>query len=164
MAPRRIDQYSDNELNNLIQNHEARAMTREPRYLEAMAEKSRRKGNGLDFEKSKALILKAAIEKRFLSYKQLADESGADWGKVHYAIGGHLWDLIKYADGRGWPMLSAVVVNQRNLLTGEMDADTLKGFIEAAKMLGRPINIAHKQFLKEEQERVFAWAAAEIVE
>ncbi|WSH64900.1 hypothetical protein U8Q05_25775 [Rhizobium ruizarguesonis] len=135
-------------------------MTREARYLEAMAERSRRKGNGLDFEKSKALILRAAREKHFLSYKQLADESGADWGKVHYAIGGHLWDLVKYAQGKGWPMLSAVVVNQRNLSTGEMDADTLKGFIEAAKALGRSITIAHKEFLEEEQQRVFEWAAA----
>ncbi len=135
-------------------------MTREPRYLDAMAERARRKGNGLDFEKSMSLILQAAREKRCLSYKQLADESGADWGKVHYSIGGHLWDLVKYAHGKGWPMLSAIVVNQRNLPTGGMDPDTLRGFIEAAKLLGRSITVAHEQFLVEEQQRVFAWATS----
>jgi hypothetical protein len=59
----------------------------------------------------------------------LADASGADWGRVHYEIGGHLWRLVDYAHQKKLPMLSAIVVNKPNVATGRMEPDTLKGFI-----------------------------------
>jgi hypothetical protein len=42
----------------------------------------KRKGKGLDFEKSLSIILEAAREARFLSYRELADANGADWSQV----------------------------------------------------------------------------------
>jgi hypothetical protein len=63
-------------------------------YIDALAEQARRTGHGLDFDKSFKIIRRAAAEGRFLSDKELADASGADWDRVHYSIGGHLWSLV----------------------------------------------------------------------
>lgn len=148
---------TDDELKNLIDNHRKRDATDRPLYLEALRELERRKGKGLDFEKSFEVIRKAAEERRFLSYGELAQESGAEWNKVHYAIGNHLWSLVEYAHRNGWPLLSAIVVNKSNVETGTMEPDTLKGFINAARELGYAVTNEIK-FLREQQEAVFAWA------
>lgn len=111
-------------------------------------------------EKSFDLIREAACERRFLSYKQLADGSGAQWSKVRYAMNAHLGDLLHYAHGRGWPLLSAIVVNQQNIASGEMEATTLAGFVEAAKSLGYSA-VDESAFLREQQQRVFDWAVSE---
>lgn len=153
-----IEGHSDQQLRNVIDNHRKNGKFQEPYYLEALEELARRKGQGLDFLKSFDLIRKAAAERRFLSYKELADASGLEWSKVRYAVNGHLGDLIDYAHGKGWPLLSAIVVNQQNVRTGDMEASTLKGFVGAARALGYAVadEIA---FLRDQQERVFAWAA-----
>src|SRR5260370_41265962 len=74
-----------------------------------------------------------AREARFLSYRELADANGADWSQVRYAIGGHLWKLAEYGHLKERLLLSAIVVNKPNVETGEMDPDTLKGFVGAAR-------------------------------
>lgn len=148
---------SDAGLKNLIANHQRLNATGQPLFREALNELERRKGKGLDFEKSMAIIRRAAEQGRFLSYKELADESGAEWTHVHYSIGVHLWQLVQYADVSGWPMLSAIVVNQENVKSGRMEPETLKGFIGAAKALGHTI-IDPELFLREQQKRVFEWA------
>jgi hypothetical protein len=114
------------QLENLIQNHRRKRATDAPLYVDALRELEKRRGKGLDFDKSLSIILEAARERRFLSYKELADASGADWGQVHYAIGEHLWKLVEYADRKGWPLLSSIVVNKPNVNTGRMDPETLR--------------------------------------
>jgi hypothetical protein len=148
---------TDRELENLMENHRRKGATNRPIYMDAMRELEKRKGGGLDFDKSYNLILEAAREGRFLSYKELADGSGAEWGKVHYSLGSHLWKLVAYADLNGWPMLSAIVVNKSNISSGKMEPDTLKGFIRAAHELGYEVT-DDEAFLKEQQGRVFEWA------
>jgi hypothetical protein len=159
--PRPIEELSDQEIQNLIENHRNKKRTSEPRYLEALAEQARRIGHGLTFSASFKAIRAAAQEGRFLSYKQLADASGVEWTKVHYTIGSHLWTLVEYAHQHGWPMLSAVVVNQKNLETGDMEPETLKGFIGAAQALGFAVTDT-QAFLKEQQQRVFKWAQSQV--
>ncbi|MEP9400026.1 hypothetical protein [Mesorhizobium sp. KR2-14] len=156
-----IGDHSDQQLRNVIDNHRKNGKLNAPYYLDALDELARRKGHGLDFQKSFDLIRKAAAERRFLSYKELADASGAEWSKVRYAVNGHLGDLIDYAHGRGWPLLSAIVVNQQNVATGDMEPQTLSGFVEAARALEYVI-ADEKAFLGEQQERVFAWAATNV--
>lgn len=157
MALTPIDQLPLSGLRNIIDNHRRNNKTSEPRYVEALAEVARRTGNGLDFDKSLGLIRTAAADKRYLSYKQLADGSGVNWSKVHYAMNDHLGQLIEYAHRRGWPLLSAIVVNQKNVETGEMESETLAGFVSAARALGYTIN-DERAFLTDQQQRVFAWA------
>jgi hypothetical protein len=147
-------------LRNLIVNHQKKEKTGAELYLDAMRELERRTGGGLDFDKSHLVIREAAREKRFLSYKELAEASGAEWSKVHYAMGDHLWRLVKYAHGKGWPMLSAIVVNQQNVATGKMEPKTLKGFIGAARDLGYTIT-GEDEFLKKQQDSVFQWALSQ---
>ncbi len=150
---------TDQELTNLIENHRRKKALTAPLYLEALAERERRRHNGLEFSKSRDIILAAAREGRCVSYKELADASGAEWTKVHYAMNHHLWELVSWAHGHGYPMLSAVVVNQENVNTRTMRPETLKGFITAAEELERTdIGTDHQVFLHAEQERVFRWA------
>lgn len=148
---------STEQLRNLVANHRAKGRTELPRYLEAMAELARREGHGLDFHITMNLVREAASKDRFVSYKEVAEASKVDWGKAHYAIGSHLWDLVEYSHRNGWPLLSAIIVNKPNLNTGDMEPETLKGFIRAAHALGYTVT-DEKAFLREQQSRVFKWA------
>lgn len=151
-----VAQLSDKQLKALIENHRARNATDRPVYAQALDELARRRGKGLSFQRSMEIIREAARTGRFLSYKELADASGATWNKVHYSVGGHLWDLVEYAQLRGWPMLSAIVVNKGNVDTGDMEPYTLTGFVNAARGLGLTVDDPDK-FLREQQQRVFEW-------
>jgi hypothetical protein len=78
--------------------------------------------------------------------------SEVEWNQAHYAMSDHLWTERV--------LLSAIVVNKPNVKTGKMEQDTLKGFIGAARLLNYPVT-NEEGFLKEQQERVFAWARKE---
>ena len=151
--------YTDEELNNLIANYRRLEKTGDPAFPGLLEEWGRRKGRGLDFDTTTRAVLAAAKDRRFLSYKELADKSCADWSSVHYAMTTHLGDLVEYAHRRGWPLLSSIVVNQKHRDTGEMEPQTLKGFVAAAQALGYSVT-DEKAFLKEQQSRVFEWAEA----
>ncbi len=155
--PINVETLSVGQLESLIENHRRHRDTNAPLYVVALRELEKRKGKGLDFDKSLSIILEAAKKRRFLSYQELADASGTDWGQVHYPIGEHLWKLVEYADRKGWPLLSSIVVNKPNVTTGKMEPVTLSGSIAAARLLEKPI-LDEGGFLREEQERVFAWA------
>jgi hypothetical protein len=74
-----IAKLSDDQLKNLVENHRKRKATTARVYVDALREWQVRKGKGLEFDKSFQIIKAAAREHRFLSYKELADASGADW-------------------------------------------------------------------------------------
>ncbi|MER8817191.1 hypothetical protein NKJ36_25070 [Mesorhizobium sp. M0142] len=158
MAGRPIDDHSKQELQNVIDNYGKHGKTSDPVYLAALDELARRTGRGLSFSKSLELIRKAAAARRFLSYKQIAEGSGIEWSKAHRPISRHLDELLKYAYGKGWPMVTAIVVNQENLTTGRLEPPALKGFVKGAKMFGYAVT-DEEAFLKEQQERVFEWAS-----
>ena len=155
-----VRELTNEQLQNLIHNHRKQNATSAPLYLAALSEHQRRKGKGLDFEKSFEIIRAAGKEHRFLSYKELADASGAEWLQVHYSIGQHLWELVEFAHRNGWPMLSAIVVNKPNVDTGRMESESLKGFIAAARDLGYLVT-DDQAFMKEQQNCVFDWAATQ---
>ena len=155
-----LEKLTDQQIKNVIENYRRKGMVQDSVYIEALAEQARRTGKGLDFKKSYEAISRSAVEGHFISYKDLADASGADWGKVHYSIGEHLWSLVEYAHRKGWPMLSAIVVNKPNVSTGHMEPETLRGFIAAAKELGFSIT-DEQAFLRDQQRRVFEWANAD---
>jgi hypothetical protein len=159
MKPIRVEDLTNAQLSNLITNHRRKGATDAQNFLQALAERQRRKGGGLVFATSFKIIVNAAKDGRFLSYKELADASGVDWGRAHYAIGQHLWDLVEYAHWKQWPMLSAIVVNKRHVQKGGMEPETLKGFIGAARELDL-IAAGENEiaFLRRQQARVFAWA------
>jgi hypothetical protein len=153
-----VTEWDDKQLANLIANYKRLGKQDDDTYHEALFEMAHCKGAGLDFDKTFQAVLKAGRERRFLSYKQLSTESGVQWSTVRYAANGHLSTLIEYAYLRGWPLLSAIIVNQQHLEDGRMEPSTLKGFCEAARSLGYPV-VDEGAFLKDQQDRVFDWAA-----
>ena len=155
--PRNPVDFADNELDNLIENHRRLDKLEAKLYIDCLAERARRSGKGLSFDKTFAVVMDAAKDGRFLSYNELATSSGAKWTQVNHSVAKHLGHLVEYADRRGWPMLSAVVVNKPNVATGKMDPDKLDGFVTAARALGYTVDDA-MVFLKEQQQRVFDWA------
>ncbi|MFP5077950.1 hypothetical protein ACLE20_11640 [Rhizobium sp. YIM 134829] len=155
---RPVEAWDDTQLANLIANYRRLGRVDDPAYLDALSEMARRKGGGLNFEKTFNAVVKAAKEGRFLSYKQLAEESDVEWSRVRYAANQHLRDLLDDAHRRGWPLLSAIIVNQHNLQDGHMEPSTLRGFCEAARALGYAV-ADEEDFLKDQQKRVFEWAA-----
>jgi 5-methylcytosine-specific restriction protein B len=146
-------------LKNLIANYRRKNAVDEI-YKSALAELDRSNGKGLDFDKSFAVIRKAARQERFLSYLELAEASGAQWSKVRHSVGAHLGGLIEYCHLHGMPLLSAIVVNKPNLVTGGMEPETLKGFIAGARMLGIAVT-DELAFLREQQANVFTWAKSQ---
>jgi hypothetical protein len=148
---------SDERLDILIENTERLRRTAEEIYREAVEERNRRRGGGLDLKTSIKAILHAARAGRFLSYGELAAANGADWSAVRYPMNTHLGEIIRYAKHKGWPMLSAVVVNKKHIGSGKMEPSTLKGFLEAAKWLGYDID-EQKDFLELQQKECFRWA------
>jgi hypothetical protein len=153
-----LSELSDDRLDALIDNHRRLGRTAEPLYLGALEERNRRKGAGLEFKKSLKLLWEAARQRRFLTYKDIADANGASWNKVRFAMIGHLFDLNQWAAHRGIPMLSAIVVDKIHLATGHKEPSGLKGFVEGARLLGFRLDDP-ESFHREQQQACFAWAA-----
>ena len=156
-----VETLSIAQLENLVENHRRKRATNAPLYIDAILRNWKSvKARVSYFAKSLSIILNAAKERRFLSYKDLADTSCADWGQVHYAIGEHLWRLVEYSHLKHGVLFSAIVVNKPNTATGQMEPGALKGFIGAARLLQYSVT-DEQSFLKEQQARVFAWAQSE---
>ena len=147
---------TDEGLQNLLDNYRRAKKMTEPYYREVLAELARRKGKGLDFATSIDVIGRAAKAGRFISYGEVAQASGAQWNRVRRAIGPHLDELLEYCHLNGLPHITAIVVNQQNLNTGELEPDLLKGFITGVRRLGVPVT-DEKTFLREAQQQVFDW-------
>lgn len=145
------------DLKTLIENHERLGRLTAPLYLSAKGELDRRTGGSLTLDRTVALIAEAAAKGRFISYKTIADESGAPWNKVHFAMTKHLLAVSELAHSKGWPMLSAIVVNNDHLVDGGMNDTTLSGFCACAERLGYEVP-DKAAFLKSQQKDVFAAA------
>ena len=153
-----VENLADEGLKNLVRNHQNNGATDQPLYRAAVEELHRRHGGGLDVDRSVRHLRAAAANRRFVSYGELAQANGAVWDKVRYPMNTHLWALICLARNKGWPMLSAMVVNKQNVTTGAMETDTLAGFAKAAGDLGYEVHDP-LTFLKEQQEACFRWGA-----
>ena len=66
------------------------------------------------------------------------------------------WKLVEYSHYKRWPMLSAIVVNQQHTQPANMEPETLKGFISAARLLGLVVT-DQNEFLRAQQRAVFSW-------
>lgn len=108
-----------------------------------------------------AAIRAAAEARRFLSYGAVAAANGLAWRQARRRMDPHLFALCRCASGRGWPVLSAIVVDQGSVAHGAMRGRPLIGFARAAERLGRIVGGDAAAFLAEEQRLVFAWADRE---
>jgi hypothetical protein len=154
-----VAKLDDDGLKNLVENHQVKRATDQPLYQAAVQEMHRRHGGGLSVDRSLAYLRAAAAERRLVSYGELAEANGAVWDKARYPMNTHLWALVCLARSKGWPMLSAMIVNKQNVATGAMEPDTLTGFAKAAEDLGYEVT-DRVAFLKEQQEACFRWGAS----
>jgi hypothetical protein len=66
----------------------------------------------LDIRRTLAAIRAAAERRACLSYAAVAEASGLSWREARRRMDPHLFGLCRWARERGWPLLSAVVVEQ----------------------------------------------------
>ncbi len=118
-------------------------------------------GEALCLAATLAAIHAAALGRRFLSYGAVASASGLPWREARRRMDPHLYDLCRRATARGWPLLSAIVVDQKSLATGAMRGRPLIGFARCAERCGRIVGPDAAAFLAAEQQRVYEWAEKE---
>ncbi len=145
------------DLRQMEANYRAKQLTDAPLYKEILERISTQAKGGLSFEKTIRLVTRAAKEGHFLSYGEIAAESGLPTGMARITVPRHLLELNEHAKHRGWPMLSAIVVAQEHLKDGLMDKETLDGFCKCARKLGEVVT-DEGNYLKKQQAEVFAAA------
>ena len=111
----------------------------------------------LSLEKTYAVILTAARERRFVTYGELAAASDVPWKQARLRIGRHLDSFTLLTHQRGCPLLSSIVVTKLNRESGAIAGPQLEGLLNAAELVGLPVT-DEETFVKEQQEQVFAWA------
>lgn len=132
---------TDAQIDNLIRNHEEKDARDRPLYPVLLEERARRAQarSSLNFEKSLDLLRRAAIERRCVSYGDLAQASDVPWSEARHKMNGargHLDLLLDICHATGLPLLSAICVNKGNLASGELDPSALAGFVQGARRLG----------------------------
>lgn len=145
------------DLETIVANCQRLRRTGDARCLAAHKLLEARRNGDYDMEKTIAKIRDHGQRGEFLSYKDVASASGLEWANVFRQINMHLDAVCLYSHAKGWPLLSAIVVNHKNLGSGEMTVANRKGFLDAAKGAGRDIDLEHVAFVQREQQRVFDW-------
>ena len=130
---------TDAELDQWIANHEtARGGTAKPLFrqlLEERAERSQAKQK-LSFARSLAHLRQTAIGQVCTTYGALAQASDVEWSQARYQMNGkngHLERLHELCYARGFPLLTALCVNQRSVSDCELGDDALNPSLPPTK-------------------------------
>lgn len=156
-----LTKFDDQQIENLIANYLKQGKHDTDEFAAFVAEQNRRNGRGLELQTTLRLLHDAARERRFVSYKDVADASGLDWAKARRLIPHHLGGVCRFAHRHGWPLVSAIVVNAPNRDKGTFTDANLGGFTKVARELGHVVTDA-EALVYAEQERVFAWGQEDI--
>jgi 5-methylcytosine-specific restriction protein B len=111
----------------------------------------------LNLEKTYQVIREAALDRRFVSYGEIAEASGVPWNAAWRRMPQHLGQLVLLTHQRGWPMPSSIVVPKDEVATGKLDGTAREGLIAAAKDVGLEVGDP-EEFVKDQQRKVFEWA------
>ena len=152
---------TDAELDRWIANHEEKAATAKPLYLELLEERARRsqQTQRLNLERSMEHLKGAAIRQICTTYGALAQASDVAWSQARHQMdgsNGHLNRLSELCHARGMPFLTALCVNQRDVELGELKGEALDGFIACARRLGFLVT-DEQAFHKERRDECWAW-------
>ncbi|WP_417410525.1 hypothetical protein [Hoeflea sp.] len=159
-----LENKSDADIDQWIANHERAGKTRSTLYQDLIVDRNRRHGNGLDIATSIAAMTISARENRYISYGDLAAANGLSWSKARPRMNGnhgHLDDLLAFCHSHEMPLLTAIVVGREHLDSGEMDEETINGFVAGVRRLGVSVS-EPVVFLKQCQSDCFEWAAKQV--
>jgi 5-methylcytosine-specific restriction protein B len=112
----------------------------------------------LDSGKTYKALLATAREHRLLTFDDLALANEVDRKTTRGQLRKHLGKLAKIGHGLGWPLLSSIVVEQKDLQSGDLAGSALKEFLTVATATGADVGDP-SDFLTREREKVFRWAA-----
>jgi len=132
----------------------------DPTYLDALRHWEQKRHPQLKFEKTLALISRHARAGSVAIYQQVAAESKVPFNVAQPHIGKHLAEVCRYANGKGWPLVTAIVVNKDLAESHDMTDRSRGGFIAVARELGRFDGVTEadeRMFLANEQTNVFDW-------
>lgn len=153
-----VSEMTDEQLRNLIANHQKHRAFDQPVYTEALEELQRREGPSLKLDTTIKRILASAAAGEFLTYGDVAKANGCEWVKVRRQMPRHLDRVLAKAHARQAPLITAIVVNEVNRKTGALEESSLSGFIAGAERLGLRISDPNA-FLLEQQQATFSYAA-----
>lgn len=156
-----LDSKATKDLQTIIANCVRLNRTGDPMFAAANAILATRLTGEYNMDKTVAAIIRQGRLRSFLSFKDIADASGLNWVKSRRGVVPHLEALSFHSAGKGWPMLASIVVNKDRVDTGEMTADNLRAFIDGVREAGVEVDIDDLEYLKREQQRVFAWCRQE---
>jgi hypothetical protein len=145
------------ELERMIMRYQAQGMTSEPQYLAYVEEHARRAAPGMSVDVSIEAMRQSALRGQFISYGEIAAANNKTWNEVRLLMPKHLDQVLWIAHQRGWPLITAIVVNKQHVDTGAMEESSLSGFIEGARRL-KIVVTDELAFLKEQQQATFRWA------
>jgi hypothetical protein len=152
---------SDSEIEQWIKNHEAKKATSIPFYRELLEERARRTQlkHTLNLERSLAHLKEAAIRQKCTTYGDMAKASGIEWSVARHQMNGphgHLDRLLELCYARGFPLLTAICVNQDRLEEGELGDDALAGFVAGARRMGLAVT-DERAFHNQSKEECWRW-------
>lgn len=153
-----VGEMTDEQLRNVIANHQKRRAFDRPVYTEALEELQRREGPSLTLDTTIKSILASAAVGEFLTYGDLAKANGCEWVKVRRQMPRHLDRVLAKAHARQAPLITSIVVNEGGRNTGHLEDSSLAGFVAGAERLGIDVDNP-EAFLRREQEATFKYAA-----
>jgi hypothetical protein len=157
---------TDREIDQWIENHAQKGQTTAPLYLQLLEERARRaeQKQSLKIDRSLAALKAAAMQRRCLTYGDLAKASGVDWSVARHQMngqGGHLDRLLDFCHAKSLPLLTAICVNQAGVLTGELSEDALAGFVGGARRLGLTVT-NELEFHHRCRDKCWAWGQSQL--
>ena len=165
MRPIDLTNKTKSELDNLLDNYRRKGLTKHPVFLEALQRREALHGKTLDFDKTLEAIRQSARDGVCVSYDEVAVRTGGTVSKLHNQLSAHLLRLAEYAHAKGWPMITSVVVNKKNVASGEMEPAAMEGFMKVAVQhdyLDDEVEPeALQAFVREQQEKTFEWARSQ---
>ena len=108
-------------------------------------------GGGFDIRITYGMIVAAALERRVIHYRDVADANGRAMSPVLF---GHLDEVLEVSFERKWPALTATIVP---VGAGHLSGEGLAGFCKSAKRAGYEFDDC-ETFAREQMEAVFDWA------
>ena len=155
-----ISDKTDQQVQNLIDNHRKADKLNAPLAVAAIEEQARR-NTAFDFNAGIDFLMQAAREGKPVNYRQLAEAGGilkpSDTWYQHMARKIPLSQIVDYAHTHDMPAITALVETTQGI-TSSILAGFQKGLDDTG--ISVPIGITIEEFYLAERQRAIDWAKA----